>query len=120
MNAQPGTARALARTLSDVVTWRGQGRHFLDYAHRGQRLPPIALFWGDRDDVTPIEDARQFVRSVQHVKLHEFPGSGHYLHHEQPETLALRLQYFLDMPRVRPARVPTESYRPAQPALRVA
>jgi len=117
MNAQPGTARALARTISDVVSWRGQDRQFFDYAHEGHRLPPIALFWGDCDDVTPIDDAREFARSVLHVELHEFTGSGHYLHHQQPEALARRLQHFLDKPRVRPARVPVTGLGCVQPPL---
>lgn len=48
INAMPGTARAFARSVRDVIDWRGQHRHFLDGAHQIADLPPIALFWGRR------------------------------------------------------------------------
>src|SRR4051794_7457640 len=51
MNARPGSARALARTAGDVIDWRGQTRHFLDRAREVRELPPLALYWGDRDPV---------------------------------------------------------------------
>src|SRR5580704_17151351 len=33
INARPGTARAFARSVRDVIDWRGQHQHFLDGAH---------------------------------------------------------------------------------------
>ncbi|MCC6524943.1 MAG: alpha/beta fold hydrolase, partial [Polyangiaceae bacterium] len=55
MNDRPGSARALARTVRDVIDLGGQHRHFLDRAGEIEALPPIAVFWGDRDPVIPIE-----------------------------------------------------------------
>jgi pimeloyl-ACP methyl ester carboxylesterase len=98
MNAAPGSARALARTVQDVISWRGQSRHFLQRAHEAAQLPPIKLFWGDRDTITPYADAVSFARAVEHVGFEAFAGCGHYLHQEQPAALALRLRDFLDSP----------------------
>jgi pimeloyl-ACP methyl ester carboxylesterase len=98
MNAAPGSARALARTVQDVISWRGQSRHFLQRAHEAARLPPIKLFWGDRDTITPYADAVSFAAAVQHVSFEAFEGCGHFLHQEQPAALALRLREFLDLP----------------------
>ena len=54
LNAAPGTARALARTVRDVVNWRGQTRYFLELAREAPFLPPIQLFWGESDRIIPI------------------------------------------------------------------
>jgi pimeloyl-ACP methyl ester carboxylesterase len=105
MNATSGTARALARTMQDVLSLRGQSRHFFHHVHEMNELPPVTLFWGDRDLVTPIEDALAFLRKVRHVTLHRFNGCGHYVHHEQPELLVQKLLTFLDAPFALPLRV---------------
>jgi pimeloyl-ACP methyl ester carboxylesterase len=106
MNAAPGSARALARTVQDVISWRGQSRHFLQRAHEAAQLPPIKLFWGDRDAITPYEDALSFARAIQHVSIEGFAGCGHYPHHEQPAELALRLHEFLELPQPCAALLP--------------
>jgi hypothetical protein len=56
MNATAGTARAFARSVRDVIDWRGQTRHVLD-GGSDFALPPVALFWGARDTVLPIAHA---------------------------------------------------------------
>jgi pimeloyl-ACP methyl ester carboxylesterase len=45
MNAKAGTARAFARSVRDVIDWRGQHRHLLDGGGE-VALPPVAVFWG--------------------------------------------------------------------------
>jgi pimeloyl-ACP methyl ester carboxylesterase len=106
MNAESGTARAFARTVHDVINLRGQTKQFLQRAHEAKNLPPITLFWGEEDVITPLADAVAFARMVEGVGLELFSGCGHYLHHEQPEELARRLRAFLDSPLVRPVRLP--------------
>lgn len=98
MNARRGSARAFARTVKDIIDWRGQRRAFLDGAGEIADLPPIAVFWGDRDVVIPLAHARAFVASVDGVRLTVFEGSGHFLHHEHPETFVRALRDFLDAP----------------------
>ena len=98
MNTTRGTARAFARTSRDVVGWRGQRHSFLQRAHEIAVLPPIAVYWGDRDALIPIGQGVAFVRAVQGVSLRAFPGCGHFLHHEQPTAFAASLCEFLDLP----------------------
>ncbi len=106
MNAEQGSARAFARTVSDVISWRGQSRHFLTRAHEIPRLPPIMLLWGECDPITPIEDARAFANTVEGVTFKSFARCGHYVHHQEIDELSRSLIGFLDAPALEPARLP--------------
>jgi pimeloyl-ACP methyl ester carboxylesterase len=105
MNGMPGSARAFARTVRDVIDWRGQRRAFFHQAHEVSELPPIAVCWGDRDAIIPIAQGRAFVESVEGVHLTQFDGCGHYLHNEQPTAFATTVRAFLDDPAVKRARL---------------
>jgi pimeloyl-ACP methyl ester carboxylesterase len=98
LNAQCGSARAFARTVRDVIDWRGQRRIFYQRAHEVTRLPPVAVFWGDRDAIIPIAHATAFTASVEGVVFKHFDGCGHYLHQEQPEAFVAAVREFLDDP----------------------
>jgi pimeloyl-ACP methyl ester carboxylesterase len=98
MNAQAGSARAFARTVRDIIDWRGQRRTFFQRAHELEALPPIAVFWGDRDKVIPFSHAEALARSVDGVRVTRFEDCGHYPHHEHPEAFASALRDFLDSP----------------------
>jgi pimeloyl-ACP methyl ester carboxylesterase len=102
-NNSPGTARAFARTVRDVISWRGQKRHFMDRARDAQVLPALALFWGDHDRIIPIEHGEALCSSIDGCTLHRFAGSGHFLHWERPEALARALLDYLERPHVRRA-----------------
>ena len=104
MNAMPGSARAFARTVRDVIDWRGQRRTFFQGAHQLAELPPIAVCWGDRDPIIPAAHARAFAEFVEGVELRQFDGCGHYPHHEHPAAFAQTVREFLDdatIPRAR-------------------
>jgi pimeloyl-ACP methyl ester carboxylesterase len=103
MNAQAGSARAFARTVRDIIDWRGQRRTFFQRAAELPALPPLAVFWGDRDEVIPISHALALVDSVDGVHLTRFEACGHYLHHQKPELFVEALRDFLDAPGVRAA-----------------
>lgn len=96
MNAQRGSARAFARTVRDIIDWRGQTRTFFERAHEVKRLPPMAVYWGDRDAIIPLRHGQSFVESVQGVELTAFPGCGHHLHGEQPQAFASAVRSFFD------------------------
>jgi pimeloyl-ACP methyl ester carboxylesterase len=100
LNAKPGSARAFARTVRDVIDWRGQRRGFFERVHELRELPPIAAFWGDRDKVIPIAHGRSLAESLDGVVFVTFGGCGHYLHREQPDAFARALREFLDAPEV--------------------
>lgn len=103
MNARGGSARAFGRTVRDIIDWRGQRRSFLEWPP-DIALPPIAVFWGDRDAVIPISHARMLAQSMDGVRLTVFNGCGHYPHHQQPEAFAHAVSSFLGDPSVRVAR----------------
>jgi pimeloyl-ACP methyl ester carboxylesterase len=96
MNAQRGTARAFARTVHDVIDWRGQRRSFLARAHEITELPPIAVVWGDCDSVIPIAHGRALACAVEGAQFHQVSGGGHYLHHDNPRAFLRALHETLD------------------------
>jgi pimeloyl-ACP methyl ester carboxylesterase len=104
VNGLPGTARAFARTVRDVIDWHGQKRHFLDRAREIQQFPPTALFWGSRDRVIPYEHAIKAVRVMRGAELSTFVDCGHFLHHESPQKLAGALTSFMASSSARPVR----------------
>jgi pimeloyl-ACP methyl ester carboxylesterase len=99
-NTSPGTARAFARTVRDVISWRGQKRHFMDRARDAQALPAIAVFWGDQDRIIPIQHGEALCSSIGGCTLHRFAGAGHFLHWERPLALARALLDYLERPHV--------------------
>jgi pimeloyl-ACP methyl ester carboxylesterase len=105
MNAQSGSARAFARTVHDVIDWRGQRRSFFQRAHELSTLPPIAVFWGDRDPVIPFSHAEAFEKCVNGVHVTRFAACGHYPHHERPDAFVAALHDFLGAPHVPAARL---------------
>jgi pimeloyl-ACP methyl ester carboxylesterase len=96
MNARRGSARAFARTVRDVIGWRGQRQTFFQRASELSALPPIAVFWGDRDTVIPFSHAEALAKHVDGVHVTRFEGCGHYPHHEKPDAFAASLREFLD------------------------
>ncbi len=104
-NASPGTARAFARTVRDVASWRGQTRHFLHRAGEVETLPAIALFWGDNDRIIPSRQGKELCSVLENCTLELFPDAGHFLHWQRPQELAAALLRYLDAPDVPRARL---------------
>lgn len=104
VNAKPGTARAFGRTVRDVIDWRGQRRSFLDHVREVEVLPPMALFWGERDRIVPVAHGAATTRCLEGVKLTVFPGCGHFVHQERPDELACALLEFFESPSADPVR----------------
>jgi pimeloyl-ACP methyl ester carboxylesterase len=95
VNSLPGSARAFARTVNDVIDCRGQKRHFLDRARELAALPAVRLFWGERDHVIPIAHGERLAATLRHTRLVRFAHHGHFLHWSCPHALAAELlDYF--------------------------
>ncbi len=98
MNARGGTARAFARTVHDLIDWRGQRHSFFLRAHEIAELPPIAVLWGDRDGIIPFAHGKALARSVAGVRFQLLAGCGHYLHHDDPAVFLRAVRDALDTP----------------------
>ncbi|MGH7439854.1 MAG: alpha/beta fold hydrolase [Polyangiaceae bacterium] len=117
---RPGTARAFARTVSDLIDWHGQRHSFFHRAAEVAELPPIAVVWGDRDAVLPIEHGRAFARAVRGVSLVEVPGAGHSVHHDDVASFLRVVHDALNAPRwpvvrLRPAFAPALAAKRSAP-----
>lgn len=102
LNRRAGSARAFARTVRDLVGWRGQRRRFSERAHELRHLPPVALLWGERDWVIPAKHAEALAELLEGLRTTLLPECGHYLHHQQPRRFAKVVRDFLDDPSVTP------------------
>jgi pimeloyl-ACP methyl ester carboxylesterase len=105
MNAQRGSARAFARTVRDIIDWRGQRHTFFKRAKELRQLPSIAVFWGSQDTIIPASHAQALADCLQGVRVRLFEGCGHYPHHEEPDAFVSALRDFLDDPTVPQARL---------------
>ena len=116
MNSLPGTGRAFARTVRDVINWRGQSRQFSQRAHEIRQLPSMALFWGEQDRVIPISQGEALCGALDHCSLWRLPNAGHFLHWQVPEALAAALLAYLDIPASTPAILRNVPRQPSQSA----
>jgi pimeloyl-ACP methyl ester carboxylesterase len=105
-NAMPGTGLALSRTVRSAIDWSGQKLQFLDHAEElAHQLPPIALFWGERDQIIPVEHGVETAALFERAPLTRFPSCGHWPQQEQPLAFAEALEQFLDAPWARRTRL---------------
>jgi pimeloyl-ACP methyl ester carboxylesterase len=104
VHSRPGTSRALARTVGDVVGWRGQTRHFLDRAIEIEEFPPIAMFWGTEDRIIPYAQALTTLTTLCGATITAFEGCGHFPHRERPAEFARALLAFVEADTVAPVR----------------
>ncbi len=49
---------------------------------------PVVIIWGDKDEMTPIEDARFIQNQIKNSKLSIIQGAGHDLNRKPPEVLS--------------------------------
>jgi pimeloyl-ACP methyl ester carboxylesterase len=104
-NAVPGTARAFSRSVRDVIDAWGQHRNFLDRAHEVPVLPPVAIFWGDKDPLIPIAHGIDAASVIEGATLTRVQGVGHFPHRQVPGPFAQALEALLDAPHVANARL---------------
>jgi pimeloyl-ACP methyl ester carboxylesterase len=105
MNSMPGSSRALARTVADIANLSGQTRHFSHRSHELETLPPVAIFWGDRDRVLPVKHMHTVGNYLERARVYCFEGSGHFPHHDRAEEFVHHLESYLDAPQVVEAQV---------------
>jgi len=91
----PGTGRAFQRTVAGVINVFGQ------YVQTTQRvaevgdMPAVALFWGTRDPIIPIDHGVSTVARSLGIKLTTYEGCGHFPHLDTPGPFCSDLTEFL-------------------------
>jgi pimeloyl-ACP methyl ester carboxylesterase len=117
LNARRGTARAFARTVRDLVNWKGQRHCFFLHAQGIAELPPIAVLWGDRDRIVPMDHGMTLAERVEGVTFQTLAGCGHDLHHDDPQSFCQAVHDALDAPFWPPMRLrATPAHGLAQPS----
>ncbi len=103
MNRIPGTDRAFQRTLEGVINFFGQYVQTAQRVGEVEELPPIALFWGEKDPIIPVRHGRDLVARSHDVTLTTY-ACGHYPHLDVHGAFASDLMDFLRDPGRAPAR----------------
>ena len=49
---------------------------------------PTVIIWGDKDELTPIQDGYFIEKQIKKSKIIVISGAGHDLNRKQPEILA--------------------------------
>lgn len=79
-----GSYREVARWLPELVAGRGQARSDDPEAYR--TLPyPVFLIWGERDTITPLEQALRLGERMPTTRLFPIAGAGHIPQIEEPD-----------------------------------
>lgn len=113
-NGAPGTGRALTRTVRGVIGLRGQNQHFSDRLYELEEIPPVALYWGDRDRILPFKQAQRAADLMHGATVTRFPRCGHFPHLEQPGLFVASLGAFLDNEALERRRVTVDVQLPAR------
>lgn len=95
MNTAPGSGRAFQRTIVGVMNLSGQHKQTWQRIHEIVSLPPIALFWGERDSILPVGHGHFACERIEHITLSVYPRCGHFPHLEEPQRLANELTAFM-------------------------
>ncbi|MCX6110225.1 MAG: alpha/beta hydrolase [Proteobacteria bacterium] len=104
LNAQKGSARAFARTVRDIIDWRGQRHTYHQRIHEISELPPMLVLWGSHDAIIPATHGKDIAAAFEGVQLIVFEHCGHYLHYDKPDLFVRTLLGFLQIQHLPPPR----------------
>jgi pimeloyl-ACP methyl ester carboxylesterase len=105
MTRLPGSVRALQRSIAGVINVFGQYQNMADRAHEVAALPPLAVYWGTKDPVIPLQHGERLLRRLTGITLTTYPECGHYPHLDAAAGFARDLSEFLCDPARPRARV---------------
>jgi len=55
---------------------------------------PTLLIWGEKDDVTPVNDGQKIHKLIKNSKLEIIKNSSHFVHQEKPEEVIKLINNF--------------------------
>ena len=85
-----GIRQALLSTLRDMT-----GDPLKEYQSLGSRGTPVAVLWGDQDQVVPAANAPQVLAAIPQALFHPIPGARHESPYEAPGVVNSFLIDFL-------------------------
>jgi pimeloyl-ACP methyl ester carboxylesterase len=106
MNSAPGTARAFCRTVSGCMNMFGQTMQSWDRIHEVNTLPPLGVFWGDRDRILPVKHALDAAERIEGAMLARYERAGHFPQLEEAERFTFDVRRFMGDVRSNPRLVP--------------
>ncbi|MFN2425720.1 MAG: alpha/beta fold hydrolase [Candidatus Binatia bacterium] len=66
------------------------------YAELGRTGLPIEVFWGTRDEITPVAGAKLAATLLPQAAIHEVEDAGHLAHYEKTEEVGLEMIRFFE------------------------
>lgn len=106
--AEADNRRAFVRTLRAVIDPGGQTVSAKDRLYLTAAVPTLIL-WGAKDEIIPVEHAREAHRLMHGSRLEIFESAGHFLHVEEPKRFADAVRRFIR--ETRPGAGDLETYR---------
>jgi len=97
--------RAMWRStgFSSMLNWYRAALYYTWRSPLPMRYPekmrvkvPTLLLWGDNDVALEASMARGSIEMCDQGTLEVFPGVGHFVQHEKPESVSKAIQHFLD------------------------
>jgi pimeloyl-ACP methyl ester carboxylesterase len=91
----PGTHLAFQRSVAGVINLFGQ---YMQTKQRSQEidvLPPMALFWGEKDRILPMKHGRSMLAQSTGITLTTYPNCGHFPQLDIAPIFAHDLKEFL-------------------------
>lgn len=94
-------SRAYSKIGSDIVVLGEMEPTFRKIVNEDMRgnaselKLPTLLIYGEQDDQTPVADGRTYESLIKDSRLEVIAGTGHFVHHEQPELVAKHVGEFL-------------------------
>ena len=90
----PAARHAIRHVVKAVVDWRGQVISMADRAYLTQNMP-IAVLWGDRDQVIPVSHAERVASLAPTARVEVIPNAGHFPHKDHPQRFAKLVHEFV-------------------------
>ena len=100
--------KAFSRTLRAVVDTSGQAISAKNRLYLAAHIPSM-VFWGDQDNIIPVEHAIEAQKSIPNSRLEVFAGAGHFLHAEHPDRFSESLIEFIET--TKPASLGPSEYQ---------
>lgn len=95
MTRLPDSDRAFEHTVGGVINFFGQYMQTIQRIGEVEKMPPVALFWGEKDPIIPVRHGRNTLTKSEGVTLTTYEGCGHFPHLDAPDVFAHDLMKFL-------------------------